>query len=120
MVLTPYKEITDHSPMNLPTKSFPLILSFPVLSGPFRFFPVLSGPYLTFSRDKHSLQLKAYCMTKNANKTLFLRGYSQQDSPLVHHLDHFAYSSVLNYTVWCDSRHYALSVLLEAIFIPPT
>lgn len=69
----------------------------------------LAGPYLTFTKDSYSLQLKAYCITKSANDQLYLRGYSQPDSPLVHSLDHFACSSVWNYAVKRDGSHYDLS-----------
>lgn len=69
----------------------------------------LAGPYLTFTKDSYSLQLKAYCVTKSANDQLYLRGYSQPDSPLVHSLDHFACSSVWNYAVKRDGSHYDLS-----------
>lgn len=75
----------------------------------FSFDFALSGPYLTLSRDGYSLQLKAYCVTKSANEQLYLRGYSQPDSPLVHNLDHFACSSVWNYAVKRDGSYYDLS-----------
>lgn len=69
----------------------------------------LIGPYLVFSTDGHSLQLKAYCVTKRANDQLYLRGYSRPDSPLIQNLDHFSCSSVWNYAVNRDGSHYDLS-----------
>lgn len=69
----------------------------------------LSGPYFTLATGDCSLQLKAYCLTKNANEQLHLRGYSLPDSPLVDNLDHFTSSSVWNSAVQRDGSHYALS-----------
>lgn len=75
----------------------------------YRFDFTLSGPYLTFTAGGHSLQLKAYCVTKSANEQLYLRGYSQPDSPLVDALDHFVCSSALTYAVKRDGSRYDLS-----------
>lgn len=137
LLLTPYKEITDYelavlefAAGNAPAQAvctyevsgntivFKQIRQTSALHEPFTyeftgnefsFDFTLSGPYLTFSREGYSLQLKAYCVTKSANEQLYLRGYSQPDSPLVHNLDHFACSSVWNYAVKRDGSHYDLS-----------
>lgn len=137
LLLTQYKEITDHelavlefAAKNAPaqavctyeisghTATFKQIRQTSAIYEPFTyeftgkefvFDFSLSGPYLTFQKGEQSLQLKAYCVTKSANDQLYLRGYSQPNTPLVDKLDHFACSSVWNYAVKRDGSHYDLS-----------
>lgn len=69
----------------------------------------LCGPYLEFSKDEHTLQLKAYCVTKSGNEQLYMQGCSRLDSPLVDQLDYLSSSSVWNSAVKRDGSKYALS-----------
>ena len=69
----------------------------------------LTGPYFTLTKGNVSLQLKAYCVTKNANDQLYMRGFSQPDAPLVDSLDSFSCSSALTYALKRDGTRYDLS-----------
>lgn len=66
----------------------------------------LAGPCITFSRDGHSLQLTAFCMTENTDEDLWMVGYSLQDSPLIHGIDYFSSSDLFNYAVSRDGTYY--------------
>ncbi|MBO5870914.1 MAG: OmpA family protein [Clostridia bacterium] len=72
----------------------------------FKYTFKLSGPYMTFTKDRNSLKLKAFCLTKNTDQKLSMHGYSLHDSPLIHELDYFSSSGMFNYAVRRDGSYF--------------
>lgn len=97
-----FKQITKTSQDDQP-------LTYEFTGVEFEFDFKLSGPYMTLSKNGKSIELKAYCMTKNTDEELWMNGYSLPNSPLIGELDYFASASAWNYAVKRDGSYYDLS-----------